>query len=375
MDDLDIALKGKMEQLAKQATSAEEVERLLADFMKEVAEKLLESIKASAPEALRESRQEHEGFVERNERRWQEGFDLLEILLSIATEAGSEFNERLRPKAVEENDALFDVLVKLHAKGCLIGKEIACLLRNGFADGAQARWRSLHEVTVTALFLQKNGLEAAKRYIHHERIDSYRLAYKHRAHDARLNEKGPSEVEMVALKEQFDEIVGLYEPEFKNSYGWAIPYVRGNKPNFAMLEEAVQLEHWRPYYSWASQNVHATSKTLHRSLGMSEAKEPCVLVGPSNSGMTDPAHQTSLSITQLTSGLLMTNPNTDGTVMIMMLSMLSNELGEAFLDCGRKEALTRPAASTLMVTTLFSRLKNQLKSKLSSWKERGREIR
>lgn len=51
----------------------------------------------------------------------------------------------------------FDLVVRHHARACHIANEILCLLKNGFADAAQARWRALHEVAATAMFIAKHG--------------------------------------------------------------------------------------------------------------------------------------------------------------------------------------------------------------------------
>jgi len=53
-------------------------------------------------------------------------------------------------------------LARLYGRACQIGRKIELLLSNGFADGAEARWRTLHELTVVACFIYKHGEETAK---------------------------------------------------------------------------------------------------------------------------------------------------------------------------------------------------------------------
>ncbi|WP_430300258.1 hypothetical protein, partial [Pseudomonas aeruginosa] len=84
-------------------------------------------------------------------------------------------------------------------------------------------------------------------------------------------------------------------------------------------------------YKWASQNIHATAKTLTCSLGMVEAKEEGLLAGPSNSGLTDPAHSMAISLVQLTTVLLSVDPNLDDLVSMNMIKTLIDEIGDAFL--------------------------------------------
>ena len=172
MDILQKAFDEAIEQMAHAASTEQELEELsravpihIEKVLSRLPADVLDSIKHAAPDGLRERRDLHSGFVERNVRRWQEAFDLLDLHIAIATEAGESFNERLRPGAAANNDLLFDVLVRLHAKACLISQEITCLLKNGFADGAHARWRALHETIITSMFLSKNGRDAVERYL------------------------------------------------------------------------------------------------------------------------------------------------------------------------------------------------------------------
>ena len=72
----------------------------------------------------------------------------------ISRESGDLFNESFG----KNNDQVFFVLWRLHARSCQITMEILALLKSGFADGAHARWRTLHEIAVTALFIKQQGI-------------------------------------------------------------------------------------------------------------------------------------------------------------------------------------------------------------------------
>mgnify|MGYP007003805305 CR=1 FL=1 len=43
--------------------------------------------------------------------------------------------------------------------------EVVCLNKNGFADGAYAKWRSLYELSIIATFIKKYGENVAKAFI------------------------------------------------------------------------------------------------------------------------------------------------------------------------------------------------------------------
>lgn len=346
MDILQKAFDEAVEELASSATSKDELEKLagalpekLQELLGNLPAEILSTIRESAHEGLEERRANHASFVERNISRWKKGLDLLELLLEIAIEAGESFNKRLRPEAAEKSDLLFDILVRLHAKGCLIGKEILTLLKNGYADGAHARWRALHEISVTAMFLSKHGAEAARSYTDFEFVEAYKGASQLNQYESRINASGFSEEEMENFKKQYESVIARHGREFKKPYGWATKFLPTGPTTFFALEEDVGLDHWRPYYKWASQNVHANVKTIKYSLGLCEATEDILQVGPSNSGMTDPAHSTAISLAQLTCTTLFISPNLDDVVAVKMLLALSDEVGEAFIGCDGKDTI------------------------------------
>lgn len=94
----------------------------------------------------------------------------------------------------------------------------------------------------------------------------------------------------------------------------------------------------RPYYTWASQNIHAGSKGMRNRLGLCETKEDVLLVGQSNSGMTDPAHATAISLCQVTSTLLVLKPTLDHIILMKIMVDYENEVGETFLKVGRENS-------------------------------------
>lgn len=288
------------------------------------------------PKMLHERRELFRAFCGRNQERWQPAFDLLETFIVICTEAGGDFNSSYRPKAVVENDVVFDTVVRHHARACHIAQEIMCLLKSGFADGAHARWRALHEVAVTAMFVQQHGRDCAERFRWHDVVESYKGMRQHKEYEHRLQEKGPTDEELAECKDMYDQCRRKYRESFTELYGWASPIIGKEKPTFADIERDVSLDHMRPYYKWASQNVHAGAKGIAENLGLCEAKEDMLLVGQSNSGMTDPAHATAISLAQITIALFNIEPNIDRLVIMTIILEMEGEIGKAFLQCDEK---------------------------------------
>ncbi len=104
----------------------------------------------SVVDLLKDEREQREGLEHRLYGRWRDGLNLLAGFRLMSLEAAETFHERHRPA---EGDWSYNVLVRLHARACLVTAEVLTLLRAGLASGAHARWRSLHELAVVACFI------------------------------------------------------------------------------------------------------------------------------------------------------------------------------------------------------------------------------
>src|SRR5262249_48456603 len=143
------------------------------------------------------------------------------------------------------------------------------------ADGAMARWRTLHEIAVTALFLQDGGDAVAARYIDHEVVESWRSAEKHRLYRDRLKEKSLSDKDFVRLEQRYQDLITKYKKPFAGPYGWAsekLNHHDKHKTTFADIEAAVNIDHLRPYYKLASHPVHANPKGICFKIGSFSSK-------------------------------------------------------------------------------------------------------
>jgi hypothetical protein len=314
--------------------------KLASDLPKTVLPKIatliFKRLKRTAPQMLRYQRKELDGFRARHGRRWRKGLDLFELLIAVCSEAGSDFNNEFRPKAVEEHNYIFEAVVSLHARALLAASEVYWLLRGGFPDGALSRWRSLHELAVVALFLSKNDRETAERYLASFHIQAYHALLQYQRHQRQAKLEPFPRSQVRAIKVNRDRVIEKYGESIDTEYGWASLALNKRKPTFRDLEVNISLDHWRPRYKWASQYTHANFKPRHTLLGMSGAHSDVLLVGPSNAGLTDPAHMTAISLVQVTTALLMLEPNFDRIVTVLIMNCLLDEIGETFLATERK---------------------------------------
>ena len=296
----------------------------------ESAETILREIRKDVPAGLKANRKQRLQFERRLESHWRKPLDLLDLFVSIATEAGDEFNTTFRDDAEGTNEIVHEALVLLHARACQVASAILALLRSGFADDAHARWRALHEMAVVSIFISEQGEDTAERYLLHDGIQRYKLALKYYEHAEALGYRPLSQHDLEKHKAVRDGLVAQFGKAFKESYGWAAAALGNEKPTFESIEKHVSLEHWRPYYGMASDNVHANAHGAYYRLGSPPRGEDMLLAGPSVFGLAAPGDSTAVSLCQVTSTLLSTYLSLDSIVVMKILLALRNEVGDAF---------------------------------------------
>jgi hypothetical protein len=292
-------------------------------FLKELRRKLSSRVKAGV--------KDRRWFEKRRVKVWQKPFELFEFFLSVVIEVGAEFNDHYRETAAKEGDLVFEVLTRLHARACRIGSEVMALMRSGFADGAHARWRTLHEIAVVSIFISKHGKQVAERYLDHEIVESYKSAVQHQKHCEALRCPPIPQEEFEQIKIEYENAVKRYGSAFKTDYGWASSILRKERPFITDIEANVELEKWRPYYKMASRTVHANVKGITKSLGLPPGEGHILFAGASDIGFADPAHGAAISLLQITTTLLTSKPNVDALIRSSVLRTLEKEIGEEFL--------------------------------------------
>jgi Family of unknown function (DUF5677) len=175
---------------------------------------------------------------------------------------GEYFNREFRPKAAATNDFQFEALVRLQAGAVRVAGEVYALLLAGYASGAHARWRTLHEIAVTALFIAQEDKETAERYVHHRFVKSYEDALEYQKHAGKLNAKPITRKEMRKIKDDYKAVLARYGQDFRRRNAWAVPALLRRNPElkganigFEHLQSAVNIQHWTPYHRMASHAV------------------------------------------------------------------------------------------------------------------------
>jgi hypothetical protein len=269
------------------------------------------------------------GFEVRLRDIWGEALDALYALYIVAVEAAEDYFTRTRDDAIAEDDIVWEALLRIQARACHVASEIQALLRTGHAEGAQARWRTLHELTVVAAFLSEHDAGVARRYLEHEAITGWWDAQQYQRHAARLHFEPYSDDEMAEMKAAHDRLVAQYGRTYRSEWGWAATVLKG-PVGFATIESAAELSHWRPFYRDANAAVHAGSRRLSQRLGVDDAAQTW-LTGMSNAGLDGPGRSTAISLMIVTVTTLVHRRSMDNVVLAKVATTMSRQADEAFI--------------------------------------------
>lgn len=294
-----------------------------------IAEMILEDLKKNLDGMLSERKEFFEGFNTRLYEKWNTPLDLLEMFIVISIETAEEFGIQNITRIEDNMWYRFEVLRRLQSRACIIAQEILVLLKHGFADGALSRWRTLHEISVVANFISHNDEIVAERYYLHSSIESYKGMNEFQKHARKLNQKPFSIEELLESKEVRDDLISRFGKCYSNSYGWAAEAIGKCDPSISQLEEAAGINHLRPYYRMSSHSVHANPKGIMFKLAKVDFET--LLFGPSNTGLTNPAHCAAISLNQINACLLSLAPTIMIVASLKMMGSIVNEIGEAVL--------------------------------------------
>ncbi|MGP1679949.1 MAG: DUF5677 domain-containing protein [Burkholderiales bacterium] len=327
--------------------SAEDIEMYAKDLgegfgkqMLPMAEKIaklyLSSVRRRDYEGMRARREDLEKFRKNLGARWGKAFDSYESFLAVAIDAGSAANKYLRSEKGGKPGALVDAMVRIHARAVQVAGEVLTLLESGYADGAHARWRTLHELAVVAALLSEHDDELAERYLQHEVVESLSAARQLKEYAGQIGEKPLPKREFEKLVRMEKALQDRFGHEYSKRYGWAAKLVNNPNPNFDHLEKAASFNHLRPYYKLASYNVHATSKGANYRLGLLGPSTNILLAGPSNAGLEDPGRFAAHSLLTITLGLLTIDTTLDSLVYGQMLVELYGDLNDRFVRAAER---------------------------------------
>ena len=249
---------------------------------------------------LRQFRSRRSNFNRKLRRTWGPALDAYIRAVTYASQLGADLSIELQTELTAEKPNLVNIMIRLHPSACLVAFETWELLAAGYAQGAFARWRTLHEIAVTALFIEEHGEDVALRYWMHGGIERKRLLKEH--DDAGLDPIAHQVVEEIHTDQE--SLKARWGTSFGGPYGWAADALGKKEPRFRDIEASVGVlpidTRWT--YKWASLAVHPQVWGITVNLGF-PGQFYGSLAGPSIFGLDMPANAALISLLQCTTAL------------------------------------------------------------------------
>lgn len=257
---------------------------------------------------------------------WGKALSQFGVFVSISEEVASDYV--LSRETSNNLPYKFGLVTSLHDRAILIAKEIFTLLRNGYSEGANARWRTLHELSVTAAFLTESDDRVSEQFIDHDAVQRYRAATTYNEYCDQLHTNPIPSTELEDIKQSYDSVLKKYGPSFKYEYGWAAQTLQIKRPTFRSIEAKVELDHHRPYYKFSSENIHANIRGLPCFYDSSCGDK---ISGPNPLGIAQPIQSSIISLNNITASLLSQTPSVDMIVILKSMAKYGREIERMFL--------------------------------------------
>ncbi|MFG1416966.1 DUF5677 domain-containing protein [Xanthobacter sp. V0B-10] len=266
--------------------------------------------------------------------RWGKGFDALRMLIELSRDIGADFHRRARRSRSHRRAHLNKALSHLHVRAIQIASEIMVLMENGYADGAMARWRTLHEVACVAMVLNSGGEALAERYLAHEIVEAKKGLGQYQQCHAPLGYAPFAKRAAARIERDYADAIHRYGKEFGGDYGWVAAHLGNPKPNFSNIEDAAGRAMMRSHYKMASHNVHASTKGIAHRLGSLDRRF-ATIAGASNVGFVEPGQNLALSLLHITMLLLPTSWTLDKIAHLTALNKLHARIPRALAQSER----------------------------------------
>lgn len=291
-----------------------------------ISHDIFTTLNRDSKKMLAYQRKNQKNFENRLYGRWKMPIDLLECLIRISLEAGESHTKRFENTTNSTDKFKREALIKIHARALQISNEILVLLKSGYADGANARWRSLHELAVISLFLSKECDEIAKRYLEHAAVKSFKEAEDYRACYKILGCSPMKRSDFNRIKKTKEELCNKYNDNFGSEYGW-IPSSLLKNRTFRALEKHVKRDNLHPFYNSSNNSVHGGAKGFYRLGLMQDTQHNILLVGASNYGLSTPLQNTANSLLDINISLLSIGSNLESILSLHIMKSYINEIG------------------------------------------------
>jgi len=307
---------------------------------------------------------DQEAQVQRAERRagvvadveaiWGTALALLERVIILSERFVGDWVPRLG-EYVEGRLVTEHTLLWLLSRSIQVAEETLILLRAGMAAGAEARWRTLHELAVIGAFIALDeGDNTATRYLAHDKVKWYQRMQAEQEHHERLGFPPYTAEEMRAAKAEHDRVIHQFRPYFNTDYGWAFAAIqaaeangggksrpgqakgrkRGNSPTAPRLrdlEALVDLGHFKAAHASASAQIHGGAAGLFDHPARDTLRVPAFLARAIPVGLREPAVRAVAALHILSRCLVLRVGAPEELLTLMALDQLASDCVHAFV--------------------------------------------
>lgn len=295
-----------------------ELPRLVESTTKIVSKKIFRSLTHKWAEEHTAQLAELDQFRSNLEDRWGDGLSLLRMLLTSCRQIGQGASQRYKRSRARRYLYRRWLLERLYVRACQVSDEIICLLENGFADGAMARWRTLHEIAVVAVVISEGDEDLAERYIRHDAVEVKRQADDYNDSQVPLGARSLGKRQSAGINADYAAAIARFGPTFAHPYGWASKHLNMKKPTFKDIQIAAGRTGSSSHYKLASFNVHAGARNLFFNLS-SIGDDFMLISGRSNAGLREPGELTAHALVLITALYADTGSNLDRITLMNCL--------------------------------------------------------
>ncbi len=335
-------LGGAVRETLEEVTQA--ISKAVPEAVGAAADVIVDHLLQSVRENAAQLRTAQANRVQSVQRKWGVALDELDFLRHLVLEWGHEAFELRSGPYASPNTAF--ALSRLLTRTYDVVGEIVVLGRNGYADGALARWRSLHELCVIAMFLAKQSDQCALMYLSHHRVEELKLLDVDRSSGTANVKDIHSDRRIGRLRREKAALVARFGKAFAGDYGWASVELGAARTTFRDLESHVGLHLLRRGYQRANSTVHGGALATLTRVSLSDSTIDGAAVPPAY-GCEIAANFAASSLSMLVAELCMETESADLLTMSAVVHKHAMRIRESIADTQKKLAGNTPRSKIL----------------------------